>query len=672
MSLGKSVPTATPVRPWLSALLFICGALWYGTLAAADTVQADDPPGRVARVNLLEGRGSLQLAGSETWVDDLLNRPLTGGDKLWIESGARAEVHIGSAVLRLGASTALQFIALDDRTIRLRLSAGSLSVRVRQLDVDEVFNIDTPAGDVELLDAGGYRLNVADRDERTRVAVWSGRARVQGTGGTQVLHANESAELFGGDQPGLELAAAGATDSLDLWAEDRDWREDNSRSAHYVSRDVVGYEELDGYGNWVVDPLYGSVWIPQHVIIGWAPYRFGYWNWIGPWGWTWIDDAPWGFAPCHYGRWVHRYDGWGWAPGPVHEHRPVFAPALVAWVDPHPGHGRHDERHDARDPHDARPVGWVPLGYNEVYRPPYHASRSYLQAANSSNTHLDRGAVARALDQDRDADLPGAERGQHRYVHQAVPGALTSVSHDTFVSARPVGRNRLEVDGNGPGGVPLGTGVMDIKPGAHSFGREPARDRPLSRPDRALFERPMSATGQSPAARSSPGSTLSNEVRDALPRTHAPFQQHQVEPAGPARQPLDRPAENSAAHQVEHSPRTMPVEQRAPQPRYLPPVPHEPASPRREWQPPVHEASPVHDVPPARGGPQPYAPPLRPIMVNPQPAPAPQTAPRVASPPEHQYPHSQSQVQGPPASAPAPMPNNHVERGDRYGDHDRR
>ncbi len=669
MSLGKSVPTSTPVRNWLPVLLFICGALLYGALAVAGSVYEGDPPGRVARVNLLDGRGSLQLAGSETWVDDLVNRPLTGGDRLWIESGARAEVHIGSTVLRLGASTALQFIALDDRAIRLRLSAGSLSVRVRQLAVDEVFNIETPAGDVELLDAGGYRLNVTDRDEQARVVVWSGRVRVQGTSGAQVLHANESAEMFGGDQRGLELAAAGATDSLDLWAEDRDRREDNSRSARYVSREVVGYEELDGYGDWVVDPLYGSVWVPQHVIIGWAPYRFGYWNWIGPWGWTWIDDAPWGFAPCHYGRWVHRYDGWGWAPGPVHEHRPVFAPALVAWVDPRPGHGRHDERRDSRevrDPHDMPRVGWVPLGYNEVYRPPYHASRNYLQAANASNTHLDRGAVARALDQDRDADLPGGERGQHRYAHQAVPGALTTVSRDTFVSARPVGHNRLEVDGTELGSAPLSTGVMDIKPGAHSFGRESPRDRPVSRPDRALFERPMPVTGQSPAARPSLGPVLgsgtSNELRDAVSRSHAPIQQRGIEPVEPASHSMDRPVENSDARQVERSPRTMPMEQRAPQPQYSPPVPHEPAPLRREWQPPVRAVP--REAPQAREAPQPYAPPPRPVMVNPPQRPAPS--------PERQYspPHSQPQVRAPPASAPAP--NNHVDRGDRNTDHERR
>ncbi len=623
MSGSKSILAVTPTRSWLAALVCMGGALLYGAPAAADAVSEGDPPGRVARVNLLDGRGALQLAGSDTWVDDLVNRPLTGGDRLWIESGARAEVHIGSTVLRLGASTALQFITIDDRTIRLRLTAGSLSVRVRQLDVDEVFNIETPVGDVELLDAGGYRLNVADRDERVRLAVWSGRARFQGSGGAQVLHANEAAEIFGGDQSGLELAAAGATDSLDLWAEDRDRREDSSRSARYVSRDVVGYEELDGYGDWVVDPLYGSVWVPQHLVIGWAPYRFGYWSWIGPWGWTWIDDAPWGFAPCHYGRWVHRYDGWGWAPGPVHAHRPVFAPALVAWVGAHPEHGRYDgprERRGAHDPHDMRRVGWVPLGYNEVYRPPYRASRNYLQAANSSNTHLERGALAHALDQDNDADLPGGERGQHRYAHQAVPGALTSVSHDTFVSARPVGRNRLAVDADEQRSAPLRTGVIDVKPVARSFGREASRDRPVSRPDRALFERPMPATGPSPAARPAPPSTASGDTRDAASGRYVPLQQRRMEPAEPA-------------------PRSMPMEQRAPQAQNPPPVQREPAPMRHDWQPPVRPAPPINTPPPA---------------------------PRH----EHQYAPPQTQPQ---AQAPrAPTPSNHVDRGERHPDRERR
>src|SRR5207245_1389824 len=74
-----------------------------------------------------------------------------------------------------------------------------------------------------------------------------------------------------------------------------------------------------------------AVWVPRSMIVGWAPYRYGHWAWVDPWGWTWIDDAPWGFAPFHYGRWVYVDGGWGWVPGHVVA-RPVYAPALVAFV----------------------------------------------------------------------------------------------------------------------------------------------------------------------------------------------------------------------------------------------------------------------------------------------------------------------------------------------------
>ncbi len=36
----------------------------------------------------------------------------------------------------------------------------------------------------------------------------------------------------------------------------------------------------------------------------WTPFRDGRWAEIAPWGRTWIDNAPWGFAPAHYGRWA--------------------------------------------------------------------------------------------------------------------------------------------------------------------------------------------------------------------------------------------------------------------------------------------------------------------------------------------------------------------------------
>ena len=66
--------------------------------------------------------------------------------------------------------------------------------------------------------------------------------------------------------------------------------------------------------------------IRRLVVVDWAPYRYGHWVWLNLWGWTWIDDQPWGFAPCHYGRWIHGTRGWGWAAGPAQ----LSSPGLCA------------------------------------------------------------------------------------------------------------------------------------------------------------------------------------------------------------------------------------------------------------------------------------------------------------------------------------------------------
>ena len=560
----------------------------------------DDPPGRVARVNLLDGTGAMQLAGTESWIDNLLNRPLTGGDKLWIEAGSRAEMHIGSAALRLGERTALQIVRVDDRTVRLSLTAGSLSVRIRALDRDDRFEIETPAGEVALVQPGGYRLDVGDRDEHAHLAVWSGRAEVSGRSGVTVVRTDEGVDLNAGDSPAIELASAGATDNLDLWAEDRDRREDQSRSARYVSRDVVGYEELDSYGDWTVDPLYGSLWVPRVVVVDWAPYRFGYWNWIGPWGWTWIDDAPWGFAPCHYGRWVHAHRGWAWAPGEREERRPVFAPALVAWRgDRYPRHGSAAGQ--------APKVGWVPLGYNEIYEPPFRASHDYVRAANQSNTHLGQGAINRYIDQ---RQRVGAQRPERRYVNDGVPGAYTAVTRDTFASARPVGRNRLQSDASEPNQAPLGARAPDIAPKPHSLGRELPVDRPAARPDRSVFERPV---------RSADGERM---------RERVPMQQRHVEPidqptarpfeAPVADQPRLRQRESEPADRPQNSRMQSPTAPRAyereyardSQPRYQSPPIYSPpvAAPAAPVE---RSARPVFSAPPVYRAPAPAAPQIR-------------------------------------------------------------
>src|SRR6202043_3486100 len=88
-----------------------------------------DPPGRVARLNFSQGSISFRPAGEDDWVSAVPNRPMVSGDDLWADEDSRAEVHVGSTAIRLGAKTGITFLTLDDRTTQIRLAEGSLIVR---------------------------------------------------------------------------------------------------------------------------------------------------------------------------------------------------------------------------------------------------------------------------------------------------------------------------------------------------------------------------------------------------------------------------------------------------------------------------------------------------------------------------------------------------------------
>jgi hypothetical protein len=98
-----------------------------------------------------------------------------------------------------------------------------------------------------------------------------------------------------------------------------------------------------------------------------------------------VDDAPWGFAPSHYGRWVNVSNRWGWIPGPRNV-RPVYAPALVAFVG---GSGWSVSISLGG----GSPIGWFPLGPREVYVPSYQASRDYFNRVNVTNTVINNTTI---------------------------------------------------------------------------------------------------------------------------------------------------------------------------------------------------------------------------------------------------------------------------------------
>jgi hypothetical protein len=398
----------------------------------------EDPPTRVARLSHTDGNVSFSPAGTDDWVGAVVNRPMTTGDKLWSDNGARAELHIGSASLRVGGTTGFSFLNLTDNVAQIQLTEGTLRVRVKRLDQEDTFEIDTPNLALSVLRPGIYRITVSESGDTTVVSVLGGEGEVTGGGQAYSVHANQTATFTGTDQLDADVQDFGGYDDFDHWCSDRDRREDRSSSARYVSPDVIGYEDLDDYGGWRPTPEYGTVWFPHTTVVGWAPYRYGHWVYIAPWGYTWVEDEPWGFAPFHYGRWVTVGGVWGWVPAPapvvgVVYVRPVYAPALVAWVGgPHFGIGVGVN------------VGWFPLGPREVYVPSYPVSRTYVNNVNITNTRVETTVVNNYYNNvvvNKQVNVTNVT-----YVNQHVNGAVTATSGAAFTSGQSVSRNVVRVD----------------------------------------------------------------------------------------------------------------------------------------------------------------------------------------------------------------------------------
>jgi len=463
-------------------------ALFAPQRAAADD---DDPPSRVARLSYINGNVSFNPAGTDDWVNAVVNRPITTGDKLWSDNGSRAELHIGSAAIRLASNTGFSFLNLDDRTAQIRVTEGTLSVRVRSLDQDETFEIDTPNLAFSVLRPGNYKINVNEAGDTTIVTVRDGEGEVTGGGSAYTIHPRESGTFAGIDQLDADIQGFGDNnDDFDHWCRDRDRHADRSTSARYVSPDVIGYDDLDDNGGWRSDPEYGNVWFPHTTVVGWAPYRYGHWVWISPWGWTWVADEPWGFAPFHYGRWVVVRGVWGWVPSPpravgVVYVRPVYAPALVAWVG-----GPHFSVGIRVGGGGGVGVAWFPLGPRDVYCPSYHVSERYVQNVNISNTRIVNQTnitnVYNNVYVNKTVNVTNVT-----YQNQTAPNAVTATSHQAFTSAQPVGRNMVKVDAREVVSAPVVPLTPAVAPQQRSVLGAGAEAR--VRPSAAALARPVVA-----------------------------------------------------------------------------------------------------------------------------------------------------------------------------------
>ena len=604
-----------------------------------------DPPSRVARLGYMSGAVSFSPAGETDWDHATINRPLTTGDRLWAEPGARAEVQVGGATIRLDAGTAIAVLNLDDRIAQLQLTQGALNVRVRRLEPNQVFEVDTPNLAFTLRRPGAYRIDVDAAGNAPTIVVRQGQGEAYGDGAAYVVDARQPYRFTGTGLRDYQVVAAPRLDEFDRWASGRDSAYDNSGSARYVSPGVVGYQDLDANGRWRVDATYGNVWVPSRVAAGWAPYRDGHWTWIDPWGWTWVDDAPWGFAVSHYGRWAHLGGTWGWVPGPV-QTRAYYAPALVAFVG-----GVNFQL--AISSGNVGGVAWFPLAPHEVYRPAYPVSRGYYENINRSNTVINNTVINNTYNSVTNIV----------YANRRVPGAVIAVPATAFVQSQPVSRTAVRVaqDRFVSGPVAAAPHVtptqQSVRGAADQGGKPPAR----------VFERPVVA-------------------RTAPPAAHVGFAAQQPQLSAKPGQPLgDAQRKDLKRGEAAPAPIVRIVAPTPDAPRALRPLPPavkpgelraKPEEPKARAAPTIPERPRPPDTPTSRAAPAQTAPPVSAIPTAPVPAPRgkfePQTKPAMSDKPDkrelpvvppratsqglaHPQPTSPPPVSVPPPAAPPPI-----------------
>jgi hypothetical protein len=445
----------------------------------ASRAEEGDPPGQVARLSDVEGSVSLQPAGVQEWAAATLNRPLTTGDKLWTDQSSRAELDIGAAAIRLGATTGFSFLNLDDNTTQMQVTAGTLIVHVRDLQ-GQTYEVDTPNIALSLQQPGTYRVEVNDAGDTTVVKVSEGQAQAAGGGQSVAIGAQQSVRFTGTDTLSLQNGSLGAPDDLDGWSAGRERQLQDSPSRQYVADDVAGTQDLDTNGRWEETPDYGSVWAPTVVVTGWAPYRFGHWVWIAPWGWTWVDDAPWGYAPFHYGRWVQWNSAWCWVPGPRRV-RPVYAPALVAWVGGPAG---------GVSVGFGANVGWFPLAPREIFVPGYHVSPNYVRNVNITNTTIVNNTTITNVYQNNVTNI--------HYVNNT-SGGVTAVPQTVFTSGQRVGGHVVRLPAATLAGAAVTPAPPPMVPSRQSV-LGPNAGRSVARPPAALVSRPVVARTPPPRA----------------------------------------------------------------------------------------------------------------------------------------------------------------------------
>lgn len=195
----------------LGPLILLAGLAGAANLAHASAAAA-------ARVSHREGSLVVAPAGATEWSVAGPGQVVIGGDRLWTDPGARAEVHLGGAMLHMDSEAFLEVADLGGGLFLGHLHEGALLARVRTLAPNDQLEIGTPHFSIRLLRPGDYRIDVDPGRGTSRLTVRDGHAFVRGSKGQAVAVPGSHQLEWTGSELRLVPAAAAAPDAFERWA----------------------------------------------------------------------------------------------------------------------------------------------------------------------------------------------------------------------------------------------------------------------------------------------------------------------------------------------------------------------------------------------------------------------------------------------------------------------
>jgi len=295
----------------------------------------------VARLSGIVDEAYVLGKGDTDWSYAEPNLIIERGDLLQTNETGMAEIQFDSGLtLRLGESSRAAIVELGDKKV-VGIDSGRAYLRItREIPEPQEFMVTFPAGRLTTIGDTLARIDILD-GARAQLRVFRGEIALETISEAPgIIRSGESVLINSAGDVERGKYDLARRDDFDAWNEDRDIALSTYRRPEYIEENIIGAEELEGYGEWVYSGrIDRHVWRP-YVAIDWKPYYYGRWHYSDISGWTWIPEEPWGYVTHHYGTW--EYDpayGWIWAPG--YEWRP----ARVSWAV-------YDDY-----------VGWAPVGY---------------------------------------------------------------------------------------------------------------------------------------------------------------------------------------------------------------------------------------------------------------------------------------------------------------------